>query len=115
MYIHVGVRKNWQERWFVLDFASQLLTYFENREVCLLVCLFVCVFVCLFVYMCLCGLIHFHFADFLPPNYMGFRVFSTLTVSKAGLHHTQCKPTNRHNGSLATTSNLIQCTFCTQL
>jgi hypothetical protein len=27
-----GVRKNWQERWFVLDFASQLLTYFENRE-----------------------------------------------------------------------------------
>lgn len=28
-----GVRKNWQERWFVLDFASQLLTYFENKEV----------------------------------------------------------------------------------
>ncbi|CAI8055566.1 Myotubularin-related protein 2 [Geodia barretti] len=27
-----GVRKHWQERWFVLDFASQLLTYFENKE-----------------------------------------------------------------------------------
>ena len=31
--IYIGVRKNWQERWFVLDFASQLLTYFESKEV----------------------------------------------------------------------------------
>ena len=33
LLFYAGVRKHWQERWFVLDFASQLLTYFENKEV----------------------------------------------------------------------------------
>ena len=33
VFCYAGVRKHWQERWFVLDFASQLLTYFENKEV----------------------------------------------------------------------------------
>ena len=29
-----AVRKNWLQRWFVLDFVSGDLAYFENKEVC---------------------------------------------------------------------------------
>jgi len=34
LFFHVAKRKNWLQRWFVLDFNRQYLAYFENQQVC---------------------------------------------------------------------------------